>query len=126
LGQSASIAALAADRSCFVGIANHSHYEYDLFHPYTAITVMARIEQIPIAKIHRPLYRQNDAQKVTALMQSITKIGLQEPIDVLEVEGEYYGFSGCHRYEACTRLGHKTIACNVRRATRSVLQMHLA
>jgi uncharacterized ParB-like nuclease family protein len=42
------------------------------------------------------------------------------------VEGEYYGFSGCHRYEACTRLGHETIRCRVRKAPRAVLQMHLA
>jgi uncharacterized ParB-like nuclease family protein len=40
-----------------------------------------------------------DPEKVAALMESIKDIGLQEPIDVLEVEGEYYGFSGCHRYE---------------------------
>lgn len=32
-------------------------------------------------------------------MHSIQEIGLQEPIDVLEVDGKYYGFSGCHRYE---------------------------
>jgi len=25
--------------------------------------------------------------------------------DVLEVDGKYYGFSGCHRFEACQRLG---------------------
>jgi len=31
---------------------------------------------------------------------SIQAEGLREPIDVLEVDGEYYGFSGCHRYEA--------------------------
>jgi sulfiredoxin len=59
-------------------------------------------------------------------MASIAKIGLQEPIDVLEVEGVYYGFSGCHRYEACLRLGHETIRCRVRRAPTSVLKMHLA
>jgi uncharacterized ParB-like nuclease family protein len=59
-------------------------------------------------------------------MESIQTVGLQEPIDVLEVEGQYYGFSGCHRYEACTRLGHPTIRCRVRRATPQVLRMHLA
>jgi sulfiredoxin len=85
-----------------------------------------RIQELPIAAIRRPLFRQNDPQKVTALMESIQEIGLQEPIDVLEVEGQYYGFSGCHRYEACTRLGHDTIRCRIRRAPRSVLQMHLA
>ncbi|HEY9836247.1 MAG TPA: sulfiredoxin [Vampirovibrionales bacterium] len=85
-----------------------------------------RVQEIPIAKIRRPLPRQNDQAKVQTLMESIQEIGLLEPIDVLEVEGEYYGFSGCHRYEACQRLGHETIRCNVRRAPRSVLKMHLA
>ncbi|MCU0526811.1 MAG: sulfiredoxin [Elainella sp. Prado103] len=85
-----------------------------------------RIQEIPLRDIIRPLYRQNDQAKVQALMESIQAIGLQEPIDVLEVEGKYYGFSGCHRYEACTKLGHETIRCHVRRAPKSVLQMHLA
>ncbi len=77
-------------------------------------------------EIQRPLFRQNDQEKVKNLMASIQEIGLQEPIDVLEVDGKYYGFSGCHRYEACTRLGHETIRCNVRRAPKAVLKMHLA
>lgn len=85
-----------------------------------------RIQEIPIREINRPLYRQNDQEKVKALMESIREIGLQEPIDVLEVDGKYYGFSGCHRYEACTRLGHETILCRVRRAPKAVLKMHLA
>ncbi|TVR06935.1 MAG: chromosome partitioning protein ParB [Phormidium sp. GEM2.Bin31] len=85
-----------------------------------------RLEDIPISQIRRPLPRANDPNKVKALMDSIREIGLQEPIDVLEVEGQYYGFSGCHRYEACQRLGHETIRCRVRRAPKAVLQMHLA
>jgi sulfiredoxin len=85
-----------------------------------------RIQEIPIKDIRRPLFRQNDQEKVKALMTSIDEIGLQEPIDVLEVDGEYYGFSGCHRYEACSRLGHETILCKVRRAPKAVLKMHLA
>jgi sulfiredoxin len=85
-----------------------------------------RIQDIPLKDIRRPLYRQNDQDKVKALMESIQDIGLQEPIDVLEVDGQYYGFSGCHRYEACTRLGHETIRCRVRRAPKAVLKMHLA
>jgi sulfiredoxin len=85
-----------------------------------------KIEDIPIHQIIRPLYRQNDPEKVAQLMASIQEIGLQEPIEVLEVEGQYYGFSGCHRFEACSRLGHETIRCRVRRAPKSVLKMHLA
>ncbi|MBD2186376.1 MULTISPECIES: sulfiredoxin [Oscillatoriophycideae] len=87
---------------------------------------MVRIQEIPLRQIHRPLIRQTDPQKVEALMESIREIGQQEPIEVLEVDGQYYGFSGCHRFEACQRLGQESIRCRVRRATRSVLQMHLA
>lgn len=86
---------------------------------------MSRIQTLPLKAIRRPLKRQNDPDKVRELMESIASIGLQEPIDVLEVDGQYYGFSGCHRFEAVTRLGHEAIACRVRRAPRSVLQMHL-
>jgi sulfiredoxin len=87
---------------------------------------MVKIQEIPLNQIKRPLPRTNDPQKVQALMESIAAIGQQEPIDVLEVEGLYYGFSGCHRYEACQRLGQETILARVRKAPRSVLKMHLA
>lgn len=87
---------------------------------------MVEIKEIPIAQIRRPLPRQNDPEKVKTLMESIAQEGLREPIDVLEVDGQYYGFSGCHRYEAHQRLGKETIKCRVRRAPRSVLQRHLA
>ena len=85
-----------------------------------------QVKEIPIRSIRRPLYRQNDADKVQRLMNSIAEIGLQEPIEVLEVEGQYYGFSGCHRYEACSRLGHEMILARVRKAPKSVLKMHMA
>jgi uncharacterized ParB-like nuclease family protein len=87
---------------------------------------MVRVAAIPISQIHRPLYRQNDQSKVKALMESIAQIGLQEPIDVLEVDDKYYGFSGCHRFEACQKLGQEAILCRIRKAPRSVLQRHLA
>jgi len=50
----------------------------------------------------------------------------REPIDVLEVDGNYYGFSGCHRFAAHQRLGKETILCRVRRAPKSVLAKHIA
>ncbi|MBE9198277.1 MULTISPECIES: sulfiredoxin [unclassified Nodularia (in: cyanobacteria)] len=87
---------------------------------------MMRVQEIPLHQIKRPLPRVNDPNKVQALMESIAAIGQQEPIDVLEVEGQYYGFSGCHRYEACQRLGKETIVARVRKAPLSVLKMHLA
>jgi uncharacterized ParB-like nuclease family protein len=85
-----------------------------------------KIQEIPLNQIRRPLPRQNDPLKVQALMESIAAIGQQVPIDVLEVDGQYYGFSGCHRFEACQRLGRETILARVRKAPRSVLKMHLA
>ncbi|XP_027086324.1 sulfiredoxin, chloroplastic/mitochondrial [Coffea arabica] len=85
------------------------------------------ILELPVDKIRRPLMRTraNDPQKVKELMDSISEIGLQVPIDVLEVDGVYYGFSGCHRYEAHQRLGLKTIRCKVRRGTKETLRHHL-
>ena len=87
---------------------------------------MFRVEDIPLRSICRPLPRQTDPEKVSALMASIQQDGLREPIDVLEVDGQHYGFSGCHRFEAHQRLGLETIRCRIRRAPRSVLQKHLA
>ena len=87
---------------------------------------MVRVQEIPLQQIHRPLPRKNDPVKVQALMESIQSIGLQEPIDVLEVDGQYYGFSGCHRFEAFQRLGKETILARVRKAPRAVLKMHIA
>ncbi len=87
---------------------------------------MLRILDLPLSAIRRPLVRQTDPGKVEALMASIQAIGQQEPIEVLEVNGQYYGFSGCHRYEACLRLGLPTIRCRVRRASAQVLRLHLA
>jgi sulfiredoxin len=87
---------------------------------------MVKIQEIPLNQIRRPLPSENDQEKVKALMASIAEIGQQEPIDILEVEGRYYGFSGCHRYEACQRLGKETILAKVRKAPQSVLKMHIA
>ncbi|RVX02681.1 Sulfiredoxin, chloroplastic/mitochondrial [Vitis vinifera] len=51
------------------------------------------ILELPLDKIRRPLLRtrSNDPEKVKELMESIREIGLQVPIDVLEVDGAYYG-----------------------------------
>jgi uncharacterized ParB-like nuclease family protein len=85
-----------------------------------------RIMDLPLERIRRPLPRYTDPEKVKRLMASIAAIGQQEPIEVMEVNGQYYGFSGCHRYEAMQRLERPTIRCRVRRATPEVLRLHLA
>jgi len=88
--------------------------------------LVMRILDLPLSMIRRPLIRQTDPAKVDTLMASIRENGQQEPIEVLEVNGQFYGFSGCHRYEACTRLGVPTIRCRVRRASAEVLRLHMA
>lgn len=85
------------------------------------------VYEIDISSISRPLQRtrSNSSEKVVALMESIKEVGLQEPIDVLLVDGKYYGFSGCHRFEACQRLGCDKILAKVRKGNQQTLRMHL-
>jgi uncharacterized ParB-like nuclease family protein len=80
---------------------------------------------LPLAAIRRPLERSLDEAKVRALMDSIAAEGLREPIDVLEVDGQLWGFNGCHRVAAHQRLGLATIRARVRRANREVLRLHM-
>jgi uncharacterized ParB-like nuclease family protein len=84
-----------------------------------------RLATLPLASIRRPLQRSLDEAKVAALMESIAAEGQMEPIDVLEVEGQLWGFNGCHRVAAHERLGRTTIRARVRRATADTLRMHL-
>lgn len=85
------------------------------------------MREVPVAEIRRPLaqVRSNDQAKVDALKASILEHGLLEPIDVLEVDGTLYGFSGCHRYQAHFELGMETIWCRVRVGNKTALKMHM-
>ena len=56
---------------------------------------MNKVQEIALNKIKRPLPRRTIHRK--SLMESMRRSG--SLIDVLEVDGQYYGFSGCHRYE---------------------------
>ena len=80
---------------------------------------------LSLQQIRRPLQRSLDEAKVAALMASIAAEGQKELIDVLEVDGQLWGFNGCHRWAAHERLGWTTIRARVRRATPQVLRMHL-
>jgi sulfiredoxin len=87
----------------------------------------AVVRDIPLRDIARPLAgtRTNDSAKVERLMESIREEGQKMPIDVLDVEGRYYGFNGCHRFEACQRLGRETIKCRIYKATREILRRQM-
>ena len=80
---------------------------------------------VPIESINRPHESVIDEDKVDELMRSISEIGLQEPVDLIEFEGKYYGFNGCHRYTAHKRLGRTTIEANVRQVDRATFRLHL-
>jgi sulfiredoxin len=84
-----------------------------------------RVATLPLASIRRPLQRSLDEAKVSALMESIAREGQKEPIDVLEVEGQLWGFNGCHRVAAHERLGLTAIRARVRRANADTLRLHL-
>jgi sulfiredoxin len=69
-----------------------------------------------------------NALRISAVVpegHTVTPVSLLLQIDVLLVEGQYYGFSGCHRFEAHQRLGLPTIKCRVRKANKQVLKMHM-
>jgi uncharacterized ParB-like nuclease family protein len=80
---------------------------------------------VPIAAINRPHESVIDENKVAELMRSISEVGLQVPIDLIEFEGKFYGFNGCHRYTAHKRLGRKTIEANIRHVDRATFRLHL-
>lgn len=84
-----------------------------------------RLATLPLSSIRRPLQRTLDESKVALLMASIAQEGQREPIDVLEVDGQLWGFNGCHRVAAHERLGLATIRARVRRADAHTLRMHL-
>ena len=84
-----------------------------------------RVDTVPLASVRRPLQRFLDDQKVEDLMASIREEGLQEPIELLEVNGQLWGFNGCHRVAAHERLGMSTIRARIRQATSRDLNLHL-
>ncbi len=84
-----------------------------------------RVDTVPLASVRRPLQRFLDDQKVEDLMASIREEGLQEPIELLEVNGQLWGFNGCHRVAAHERLGMSTIRARIRKATARDLKLHL-
>ena len=80
---------------------------------------------VKLSDINRPHRSVLDETKVSHLMESIQAIGLQEPVDLLEFNGQLYGFNGCHRTTAHQRLGLETIQANVRQVNRATFRLHL-
>lgn len=72
------------------------------------------IKNISIAdiKIGKRLWDINEL-RIIPLAESIEKVGLMNPITVLESEGEYILIAGEHRINAFKHLGRETIPCHV-------------
>eukprot|EP00884_Botryococcus_braunii_P020898 jgi/Botrbrau1/7492/Bobra.0095s0028.1 len=86
------------------------------------------VRELPVDAIRRPLARtrENDQEKVAALMDSIKRHrAAGTPSMCLEVEGQYYGFSGCHRYEAAPAAGAAHHLVSDSQANRQTLRMHM-
>ena len=79
---------------------------------------------VPIDAINRPHESVIDENKVAELMRSISEIGLREPVELIEFEGKFYGFNGCHRSTAHKRLGRTTIEANIRKVDRATFRLH--
>ena len=82
-------------------------------------------QDVKIVDINRPHQSVIDSSKLSQLIDSIGSIGLQEPIDLLEIDGKLYGFNGCHRYTAHQCLGLETIKANIRKVDRATFKLHL-
>lgn len=72
------------------------------------------LQRVPLSRItvdmDRSIRSRIDEAHVRALMASIDKEGLFNPITINE---DGLLLSGTYRYEACRRLGHKEVACYV-------------
>src|SRR5579872_3617259 len=78
---------------------------------------MPEFRKLPIALIDPPakaVRRSFDDEAMADLMQSITDVGLIEPIVVKETAGRFEVLAGHRRLVACQQLGHVEIACVVR------------
>ena len=74
----------------------------------------------------RPIPPTLDEDKVCYLMKSISEEGQQVPIDVLKApNGKLYGFGGCHRYAALTRINSDKVLVRVRNATSSMMKLYM-
>ena len=82
------------------------------------------MDKVPLASVRRPLQGFLDEANLEALMGSIREQGLHEPIDLLEVDGQLWGFNDCHRVAAHERLGLPIIRARIRQATSRDLNLH--
>ena len=82
-----------------------------------------QVYDVPISDIIRPLESVVLSGKVDSLCSTIeTNPGEVPPVTLLWVKGEsgsnyFFGFGGCHRYNAYKKLGKETIPAILQEST---------
>ncbi|KAK9366823.1 ParB/Sulfiredoxin [Lipomyces kononenkoae] len=97
---------------------------------------MNRISFLPLSSIRRPIVPVLDEDKISRMIETLAQTADADaeddglpPIDVLRVRKNgkdwYFGFGGCHRFQAYERTGRKTVKCKVVPVTESMLKMYV-
>ncbi|KAK9462606.1 ParB/Sulfiredoxin [Lipomyces oligophaga] len=90
---------------------------------------------LPLDSIRRPIMPVLDEEKISRMIETLKTTdpdsiddGLP-PIDILRVRKNgkdwYFGFGGCHRFQAYERTGRKIAKCKVVPVTESMLKMYV-
>ncbi|KAK7202761.1 ParB/Sulfiredoxin, partial [Myxozyma melibiosi] len=94
-----------------------------------------RIQYLPFDSIRRPIVPVLDEEKISRMIETLKNTDPEAlddglpPIDVLTVRKNgkswYFGFGGCHRFQAYQRTGKKMVKCKVVPVTESMLTMYV-
>ncbi len=89
---------------------------------------LGEVHDVPICDIMRPLQSVVDHAKVESLCRTIELTPDEvPPVTLLWLEGEsgssyFFGFGGCHRFEAFRKLGKETIPAILQKSNLTTLQ----
>ncbi|KAK9448322.1 ParB/Sulfiredoxin [Limtongia smithiae] len=96
---------------------------------------MNRISFLPIDQIRRPIVPVLDEEKISRMIETLAHTDPEAiddglpPIDVLRVRKNgkdwYFGFGGCHRFQAYERTGKKTVKCKIVPVTEKMLSLYV-
>ncbi|KAK9470380.1 ParB/Sulfiredoxin [Dipodascopsis tothii] len=96
---------------------------------------LKNVTYLRLDQIRRPIVPVLDEPKITRMMETLKNSDPEDlddglpPIDILCVrkDGEpwYFGFGGCHRFQAYDRLGKKMVKCKIVPMTESMLKLYV-